>query len=326
MRKLDTSQATATTVQPVKAETLNFIQQASIDSFNVLASALTGIFGSGNVIVINGCVQTISVSGAYSITAGVVWLNGEWFNLLSSGPFTPSGGNVPILQLIISQDTNNADPVTFSDLVQRNVHNIRQVQVVAGGIATQNFLSFFTVGTNSPNVVYPPLNVPAVTTGLQNEITRATNAESFLTGLINQLDIFKSLEQSSWAQDTNTVNWVPTTTSGTPVINSSVVDYLLSGKKLMVNLLLVVDLTSSVITKLTYTSPWLTGARVGINKIVSLTYGGGQYFAMLNIPASAPAQITITPISTSPFPTGPDILGSGAATITIQADFVCEML
>lgn len=148
MKKLDVSSITDTSQFPLKQGTLQFLQDANAE---VLANILIGLIGPGynpaTIYVLNGCVNS-GTGTVYIITAGAVFYNGEVF-LVAATSFTVSGGNVPIFTQVTSQYTVHADPVTFTDAVVRNVHNIRMFAIVQGasgsGVADYSqgyFLSF----------------------------------------------------------------------------------------------------------------------------------------------------------------------------------------
>ena len=189
---LDTSQATATIVQPVKAETLNFLQNASKGTVNnVLLSLIGGVIpGTGLAYVIAGCVYSV-VSTTYSITAGVIWYNGEVFNVPATSGTVPSGGNIMIMVLNTAQDTTNADPVTFSDQIQRNVHNIRTINITTGTNVTTGFILGYAAvsGAVSGGIIgYVSLNVVSLLQALQTETNRATAAEVTLQNKISYMN------------------------------------------------------------------------------------------------------------------------------------------
>ena len=205
MKILDTSNATATIVQPVKAETLNFLQTASKEIVSMVLNSVTGIYPNYNttvIVVLTGCVGTLT-AGVYNITAGVVWFNGEVFNVLAN-TFTPSGGQTPIFQLQTTQDTSNADPLTFSDQVQRNVHNIRQMQVIAGTSGSANYVLPYSI-TSSISCVYLGLSIPQIQAALNSEIGRATGVEQTLKNRLDYLD-------AGWQPYTPTISGVGTGT------------------------------------------------------------------------------------------------------------------
>lgn len=131
MNVLDTSSITDASEFPVKQGTLVFLQQAYTQ---IVAAAMQALlspsYNPSTVYVLFGVVN--SGTGAfYNITAGAVFYQGEIF-LVPAASFTATGSNVGVFKIDTTQFTTNADPVTFTDMTVRNVHNIRQVLVVQG--------------------------------------------------------------------------------------------------------------------------------------------------------------------------------------------------
>jgi hypothetical protein len=176
MNVLDTSSITDASEFPIKQGTLVFLQQAySQIVAAVMQALLSPSYNPSTVYVLYGVVNAGSAP-FYNITAGAVFYQGEIF-LVPAASFTATGSNVGVFQIVTTQFTTNADPVTFTDMTIRNVHNIRQIQVVQGasgsGIAdyTAAFYCSFVIpkqlnlsGTGQASVsgVYPNMvvNVP----------------------------------------------------------------------------------------------------------------------------------------------------------------------
>jgi hypothetical protein len=131
MKKLDLSSVSATNQFPVKEGTWDFIQAAYQEAIAGLGNAiLGGKTDISNGYRLYGCVNTGSGLN-YIISAGAIYFGGEVF-LVPAASFTASAGQVAIANIGITQYTTNADPVTFTDSVARNVHNIRQIVFTAG--------------------------------------------------------------------------------------------------------------------------------------------------------------------------------------------------
>ncbi len=173
MRILDTSSITDSSEFPVKQGTLVFLQAAYTEIVAaVMQALLSPSYNPSTVYVLFGCINS-GTSPFYNITAGAVFYQGEIF-IVPATSFTATGTNVGIFQIVTTQFTTNADPVTFTDLTVRNVHNIRQVQIVQGasgsGIADFSAASYCSfvipkqlvlTGTGQATISgsYPNLNV-----------------------------------------------------------------------------------------------------------------------------------------------------------------------
>lgn len=151
MKKLDITPITNAAQLPIKKGTLQFLQDANSEIFAALMTALIGSSYSYNTMyVLYGCIN--SGSGAnYIISAGAVFYQGEIF-LVDSTSFSTTGSNVPIMTLITSQYTTDADPVTLTDSSVHNVHNIRKITVVSGaaGSGLVNFSSLYRLSFTIP--------------------------------------------------------------------------------------------------------------------------------------------------------------------------------
>lgn len=161
MKKLDVSSITDSSEFPLKKGTLQFLQDAYSEN---LAALLIGIIGNtynpGTVYILYGCTNSLTVP-AYNIAPGAIFYNGEVF-YVDGATFTVSGGNVGIFSIVVSQYTVDADPVTFTDTVVRNVHNIRKIQVSQGASGTG--LADYSAGAFLNLRILPQLNLSAPVT------------------------------------------------------------------------------------------------------------------------------------------------------------------
>lgn len=129
MKKLDTSACNATTIGfPPKQGTWDFLQMANQELFSSIIQGLIGpTYDPAKVYILYGMKYTSSMFFG-TISAGAVYTNGEVF--LSPAQGVPGAilyTDAVVAYIAESQYTTNADPVTFTDGISRNVHNIRQV-------------------------------------------------------------------------------------------------------------------------------------------------------------------------------------------------------
>lgn len=187
MRKLDVTPITDSSEFPVTRGTLQFLQDAFGELFPVLLQAMIGSsYNSGVVYSLFG-VRNLGTAPAYNVTGGAVLYNGEIF-LVDPASFTATGSNVGVLQIVTTQYTTNADPVTFTDSVIRNVHNIRKMQVAQGASGTgiadltaisypplvgQAMLNLTATGQASASGAYPNININVPVSGNLNPILGA---------------------------------------------------------------------------------------------------------------------------------------------------------
>lgn len=186
MKKLNTTPITDAAQFPLKKGTLEFLQLAHREVSSAILIGLIGnSYNPNTVYVVYGCVNSGTFPN-YSITQGAVFYQGEIF-LVDAISFTATGSDVAIFNILTTQYTDNADPVTFTDSTVKNVHDIRKVSITAGssgsGIANYSqafFLNFYIPPQVSltgagvtgayPNYVIPGANGlnPILTAGSMN--------------------------------------------------------------------------------------------------------------------------------------------------------------
>jgi hypothetical protein len=133
MRKLD-SDASSTVSQPVKSGTIAHLQLAYQEVATALANNIVGpAYQSTVAYILYGCVNT-GTGGAYNISAGAIYFNGEVF-LVPAASFTPAGGQTAVGTITTGYFSGaNADPVKLSNGDLVNVHEIRTI-VIASGVS-----------------------------------------------------------------------------------------------------------------------------------------------------------------------------------------------
>lgn len=184
MKKLITSDITSTIGFPPKKGTWDFLQNSYQECISsIIINTITekfGIYHPGMVYILNGLV--LSTGANYSISDGSVFYNGEIYQY-PGGTF-PVAGGVPVANLLITQYTSGteADPVTFTDLVARNVHNIRAIVFVSGATGSGSFSGSLSSVNDLSNMinVYNQLN--QVITG--NVVVSTGGGSGTITGTI----------------------------------------------------------------------------------------------------------------------------------------------
>lgn len=182
MNFLDGSAISPTADLPVKAGSLVHLQSLSVEGFNASIQALIGpTYDPTKMYILFGCGNTGSGSN-YIIGAGAVFFNGQYY-IVPAATFTISGSNVAVGIITTSYLTGvTADPVTFTDNVQRNVHKQIRVVFQAGlsGSGSANYANLVLISSNIPQLnltgtgiatvsgTYPNkvINVPAISNGI----------------------------------------------------------------------------------------------------------------------------------------------------------------
>lgn len=154
MRKLNVSAITTSIAMPVKSGSLDHIQNAYTEAISEAVKGLVGSSYSSGVMYILSGMNNTGTYPDYNISAGSVFFNGEVY-LVDAAAFTVTGPQFAVCKIVTTQFTGtNADSVTFSDGVPRNIHDIRKVQVVAdlGGSGISNYVDGQRINSNIPQV------------------------------------------------------------------------------------------------------------------------------------------------------------------------------
>lgn len=144
MKKLDTQFATTVVTQPLKAGSVDHIQQAYTEVICALALNMIGPGYQDNIIyILFGCVNT-GTYPAVNISNGAVFYNNEVF-LVDAFIATLTGSDVVVANEVTTFFTDiSADPTVFSDTSSHNVHQIRKIVLSAGstGSTIADFTAF----------------------------------------------------------------------------------------------------------------------------------------------------------------------------------------
>lgn len=173
---------------PIKSGTLQFIQEAHKEALNGLIKNIIENPLVDTIYILSGCVNSGTLPN-YDISAGVLYVNGEIFDF-DGALFTTTGLQKAYARIETTQYVTNADPVQFTDGVNRNVHNIRKI-VIENTITSSGlpeFINFINVGRwkesdtvlqNQINVLktYTPKNI-----GFFSGLDVSTSTGSLTTG------------------------------------------------------------------------------------------------------------------------------------------------
>ena len=138
MRKLDVSSISDSSQMPVKKGTLQFLQDSYTEITKSVMSSLAGgnNYDPAKVYVLYGVINS-GIYPVYNIVEGAVFYNGEIFQV-DAASFTATGSNVAVCNIVQTQYTTDADPVTFTDASVRNIHNIRKMGISQGASGLAN--------------------------------------------------------------------------------------------------------------------------------------------------------------------------------------------
>lgn len=152
MKKIDISQIVSpTSKQPFTANSLKFKQDYDVENYSALVKALitqsTGSYSLTTPYVISGCVLSDSNK---DVTAGEIFYSGNFYNV------TSLNGTTNIVQFILTKTYDaTADPLTFTDGVAKNVHEIYtyvSTDVASGGDFDATDLDYSLIDTGTAKI------------------------------------------------------------------------------------------------------------------------------------------------------------------------------
>jgi len=152
MKKIDISQIVSpTSKQPFTANSLKFKQDYDVENYSALVKALitqsTGSYSLTIPYVISGCVLSDSNK---DVTAGEIFYGGNFYNV------TSLNGTTNIVQFILTKTYDvTADPLTFTDGVAKNVHEIYtyvSTDVASGGDFDATDLDYSLIDTGTAKI------------------------------------------------------------------------------------------------------------------------------------------------------------------------------
>lgn len=134
MRFLNLAAVTPSNGFPPKSGTFNFLQLAYTECINAIIEAEIGpTYSPSTAYVLQGCVLTSGLG--WSVSAGAIYFNGQLY--ISPAQGGTAGVGTFLVNLLVTQYTGtDADPVTFTDGIARDVHNITQVSYGYGTSGT----------------------------------------------------------------------------------------------------------------------------------------------------------------------------------------------
>lgn len=150
MKKLNLAAITPLIGFPVKKGTWDFLQSSYTEVLSELIIGLIreryGNYTYGGLYVLYGCEAT-NLGASTQFSDGAIFKNGEVYILPTQIVTNPAGANVFIVNLSVTQYSSGteADPVTFTDLIPRNIHDIRAAVYSTGASGSgsiSNYSSF----------------------------------------------------------------------------------------------------------------------------------------------------------------------------------------
>jgi len=182
MRILDTSAVSPSVGLPVKHGTVDFLQTSYKEVSNWVAQSYItsqlGSFSTASAYIIKGQQGTVIGMGSgpiYDFPEAIVYYNDELFSMpgiiVDSG--ASGGGYHTYAQIATSFDTSAiTDPVTFTDYISRNIHQIRSMTITS---ATGSF--------DYRNAIVVPTTVDLISSATSSVYSEFSTVYSYITNL-----------------------------------------------------------------------------------------------------------------------------------------------
>lgn len=131
MKKIITSDISTGIGMPIKSGTLDHLQSAYKEALDFVTRNLVGEYDADKVYIISGCVKYLD-GPVTRITEGAMFYDGEIY-LVDNSPIGIAPFNFAVCNISTTYFSGtNADPVNFTDGIDRNVHEIKKMAVAIG--------------------------------------------------------------------------------------------------------------------------------------------------------------------------------------------------
>lgn len=137
MKKINTSNVTSTAKQPLLGRSITHLTEGIVETFDSVLKKIIYSYSAGDVVILEGLVDSGTVGVNFNISAGSVYYNGEVYQVAAaSGVYA---GTVAVLTLTTTYQSG--DPVQFTDGSTHNVHEINKMVIsnAASGSGTKNY-------------------------------------------------------------------------------------------------------------------------------------------------------------------------------------------
>lgn len=260
-RKINVTPISDTAQMPLKKGSIEFMQLSKqIDITQLVIGAIGDSFDGSKMYVLWGCENT-GIYPNYNISAGAVWFFGEVFEV-NDAIFAVTGSDVAVMSLDVTQYTTDADPVTFTDAVARDVHDIRKITPQAGASGSGY--------ANYSAIVFDAFRYPQATETVKGVAELATQIETD-NGLDDlrivtpaKLEGAYGMVKNAWTLRSNVADVTVTGGSGITV-TTSLIKYKTIGKTMHIQGVAVITNT---------TAPNTFSILVPDSKTCNLGFGG----------------------------------------------------
>lgn len=222
MKKIDYSFITSSAAQPFKQGTLKHLQDAYIEALYGVTQGL--INNTSGLTILNGCVNSTPVGATYTISPGTVYYQGEIY-IVDAVTLVVVGAPIPVMNVVTTYYTDpSADPVTFTDSVTHNVHEIRKVVISLAltGTGIVDYVNAYNDRWHTIGSSFGSVTEPAFTNGY----TAGTQAPRFKLGKDGFIRFSGVLTPgtsgaAAWTLPATVLNFRPATAKGFPVFTDA---------------------------------------------------------------------------------------------------------
>jgi hypothetical protein len=146
MKRLDVSSVTSSVSLPLKSGSLQFLQDSHKEAMAGILKNIIEQPETDTIYILSGC-ENSATAPNHSLSPGVLYVNGEIYDF-DGASFVLTGLQKAYARIETTQFLVNADPVEFTDGIQRNIHNIRKIVIenTTTSSGLPEFKDFITAG------------------------------------------------------------------------------------------------------------------------------------------------------------------------------------
>lgn len=180
MKKLITTDATATRAIPIQSKTVKYLQDSYTEMTVSLAKGIIGVSYNPSLhYAVMGCIN-YGTGSTYDISEGLILSGNTLYYVPASGIFTVAGANVPVCTITTTY-LSGVDPVTFIGTTNSyNIHEDKRI-IIAGGASGSGTFDYSSLIRCQDKIHYiGATDEPAFLAGWANSLVSAADVLSFV--------------------------------------------------------------------------------------------------------------------------------------------------
>lgn len=130
MKKIETTNITGSQDAPFVKDTFDHYNESIADTTSNIVKGGVKSYTANDIIILWGCVVSATIPGTSSITAGAVYYNGEIYEVDANASLVTSGLQTLVWGIVTTY--RGSDPLTWSDGIDRNLHQVNKMALSAG--------------------------------------------------------------------------------------------------------------------------------------------------------------------------------------------------